>query len=1544
MELAHLLQSGSVRDIANAVEVNGKSTVSNQSKTLEPFSLLSDGVIKTELQADRGVVDAFPPTALQEGILASTLQGNKDYLYHRIFDIRHLDPVRLQLAFHVGLSLSETLRSTFIATTIGFAQVVRSNPSLPWKRESTSVSEYLEKDKNIGVTLGESFIRVALLNEAILVVSVHHTLFDYSSHGFLFDDVAQLYYGQIPKSRESWRSFVGFLHSQSLGEPDEFWKKHLAEAVPTILNPYPVDQTYSVTKTLPLDLKSVAGSLHAPTSAIIYSAWALVLSSHTASKSVTMATAVSGRDLPVPGIENFDGPTLAVVPQAVAIDPKQSLEELVQSVNKNLWEITKHSQHGIRRALAAGFQQGGSPLFDTMVNILVRETDRHEITKEVFQTMGEQQVWKTEYTTLNIHMGVDGIEITLTGAMEQRRLGFIMEQFCCGIETILQTPRVAIESVSLIRSEELEFLLDWKEESHYPTTLHGQFEVIAAKHSTNVALNYQNEKFLTYSELDEVANRMANYLSDRGVAAGNIVPVLLEKSPFMIITILALLKVGAAYVPLSPENPVKRNTFIVQDVRASCILTETKHASFFDLEAKSVPLILVDTAKLCNYSTEKPTVNVPPSDLAYIIYTSGSTGHPKGVMVSHGSCAAAMGSIIDFEKRHNKPTKHLQFSNFIFDASIYDIFATLHSGGTLCLASSERLLSDLTGIINEMGVDHVFMTPTVARLLDPKTVPTLKSMVVGGEPLTPDVVAIWASRITLINAYGPTETTVMVTMKNVTIDMSTGNIGTAYPSVGTVILERDGMRPVPYGAVGELCFWGPQVSTGYLNRPEITAAAFIESEICGGQRLYRSGDLGRYIPGGDIECLGRKDDQVKINGHRIELGEIEQAILRTGVVRECVLTVWKKNNTAYLVATVIFNHLKENSVVKKEGSFLSMEMFAEELTRLKANLGGLAFYMFPKFILILPSFPLLPSGKVNRKELKARVGSLSQADLTPYSFDNVGRSQSVEVIPVVSDEQKVLHQGWIEVLHLPNDRFGLEANFLSLGGDSISAINLVSWLRRKGLIITVRDVLRYPIFGSMAVQLHCEGNDEVAAAAQTLVFSPPAELDTIISSAGLAVGDYEYIYPCPPGQAEFLSQGAQPERFWCLMTVRSLGHGGDPIQWLKLIKDLTETNDILRTSFVKHHEKWYGVVLPDPTPVVEFYDVESPSERKKILDTIWSEEFVFGKPFIRYAILRLANGEHQVVSKLDHGLYDGTLLRVFDGHFQKYQRGEALDDFTSFKDFAFHIWKINQTRPTLAFWQQPDKQPIQFQLKCRQNPSQQPSPRPSVDAFALHIIEHDQLESFSRSSGVTVSILFQAMFQIWLSYRSTQRDVAFDYLYMGRNVDLPDPQNINGTCANFLPMRSQVDMQMAVKDFLMRTQDDFWQYTENSTVSIDDIYRSCGEGFSREDSANQALFLFQPFEPAASSSSSSSSAPVVGGTRQQWLVMAKSEITMPEPYAVVFEVIRTGHVDRYKLKFAYDSSFWTKEEVEKELLVVEKMVSHAVKDPDALVGDVLHGL
>ncbi|PYH88028.1 acetyl-CoA synthetase-like protein [Aspergillus ellipticus CBS 707.79] len=1333
------IRSQSVEDVADASRIASQDA--SRPVSLEPFSLLSDEMLKVDLLADRGVVDAFPTTALQEGILASTIQGNPDYLYQRVFDIRHLDLVRLQLAFQVVFWQSETLRSSFISATKGFVQVTRNDFDLPWTELSISLDKYLEDDKNSGVTLGEPFMRVAVIDKSILVASVHHALFDFWSHGFVFDDVARVYYGRRPIKRAHWKSFVGHVHDQDQSKSEQFWRQHLAEATVHHLS---------------LNFNSASAALQVPSSAIFDGAWALVLSLHTASKSVSMATAISGRELPRTGIETLDGPTLAMVPQAVLINPDESLLDLVRSVNVNLWSIIRHSQHGMRGAFTAAGHQPSSFL-DTMVNILVRGEDKNELTGEVFQTFGRRSAWKTEYTTLNIEEGDKGFEFSLTSPMEPRRVEFILNQFFRAVETIVHNPRLIVRSLDLVDNAELDFLLQWNDEQHDALTLHGEFEAVVHLYPTRTAINFQNQQLLSYAELNERADRMANFLSERGVTPGDIVPLLLEKSPFMMITILAPFKIGAAYVPLSPENPLDRNAFIAHDVE--------------------FPSVSVDQARLCAYSTEKPLAEVSPNTLAYILYTSGSTGQPKGVTTTHGACAAAMRSIIQFEGKQGKQFRALQFSNYVFDVSLYDFFVTLHSGGTLCIAPSERLLSDLARAINEMDVNHVFLTPTVARLLSPEDVPGLESMTVGGEQLTRDVVTTWASRLTLRNGYGPTEASVLVTMKEFDATTTGGNIRNPLASVGAVILEADGVRPVPYGAVGELCFWGPQLSQGYFKKPEITAAAFVDSDIGGGRRLYRS----------------------------------------------------------------VFDPVDDDFHV------LPLERFSDETQTLKSNLSGLAHYMVPKFILPLPFLPRLPSGKADRKQLKARVQSMSQSELSQFSFDKLGLSESEEIIPLVSDKQKTLQQGWIEILQLPDDQSGLEANFLSLGGDSISAINLVSWLRRRQLNATVRDVLRYPLLGSMAEQLQQES--ENAKASQAVIFSPPTELTTTISSGGLQQEQYEYIYSCPPGQAEFLTQGARAETFWCLMAVRALGTDTEKVaQWVDLVKQLTQTNDILRTTFTKSKGTWYGVVLHDHTPVVEYFDVADAVERKKVIDAIWADKFVFGKPFIRYAILRHTDGAHEVVTKLDHGLYDGTLLRVFDAHFQTYQKQETLEPFTSFKEFAFHIWQINQTRPTLDFWTQPDKRPIQFLY-----PSNASQAQPHITASVVHMINLD-LDSFSRSQGVTVSIMFQAIFQLWLAFRSKQQDVSFDYLYTGRN----------------------------------------------------------------------------PFEPAGAPEQ-----------YQRWVIMAKSEVTMPQPYAVVFEVIKTADPNAYKLKLGYDRSVWTSEEVKEEARIVERMLSSVVENSDARIEKIL---
>ncbi|KAJ5093145.1 AMP-dependent synthetase/ligase [Penicillium angulare] len=1505
LELADMLRSQTLEDVADSSRLETKD---NKLILPRALALIPEDDFKRDLQADHGVSDALPVTALQEGILASTLQGNKDYLYQRIFDIRHLDHVRLQLAFQVVFWKSEVLQSTFAVGTNGFVQIVRNDLPLVWEESSDGLHKFLKSDKERGVTLGEPFIRVTVLNGSILVVSAHHALFDFWSHSFVFDDVARLYFGKSSEARAPWRSFIGLLQQQQDTGSTEFWKSHLAESVPTILNHSPVPEFFSATRILPVQLKSAAAALQVPSSAIIYAAWALVLSSHTASPVVTFATAISGRELPLEGIETVNGPTLAMVPQTVTLGPDASLNDIVQSVNANLWDIIKHSQVGLRGAFSAA-GHSNSTFLDTMVNILVKPQGKNELTSEVFQAYGSRGAWRTEYITLNIEESREGLDIALTGPVEECRLEFVLNQFCQAVTKISENPRLPVKSVSLLDATELDFLLEWNDDQPAPTTLHEELELTAQKHSSRVAINFENKKLMTYAEVDETANRMANFLSVQGIEKGHVVPLLLEKSPFMIIAILALFKLGAAYVPLSPENPVERNEFIVHDVGARVVLSEEEHSSFFTADDFST--VLVDKPRLCAYSKDKPDVQVAPTDLAYILYTSGSTGQPKGVTIHHGACASAMKSIIEFEGRQDQQFNALQFSNYVFDVSLYDFFVTLFSGGTLCIASSDHLLGDLAGAINDMNVNHVFLTPTVARLLSPNDVPNLESMTVGGEQLTRDVISTWAPAVTLRNGYGPTEASVLVTMKEIHQDTQGGNIGKPLGSVGAVILEANGDQPLAYGAIGELCFWGPQLSDGYFKKPELTAGAFFNSTFGAGRRLYRSGDLARYLPGGDIECLGRKDDQVKVNGHRIELGEIEQAILRTGEATDCILTVWKHNSTSHLVASVVFD------TVDQEFDFLSPDHFSEQAEILKAKLSGLAHYMFPKFLIPLPFLPRIASGKADRKQLKARVLALSQGDLAKYSFDKIGANGSEEIIPISTAAQKSLQDSWIEVLQLPDDSFGLEANFLSLGGDSISAINLVSRIRRKGMNITVRDVLKYPVLGPMSEHLEQEDNE---ASLETVTFSVPTELQDAIVAIELESSQYEYVYPSPPGQAEFLGQGARNDQFWDLMTVRSLGINPDITHWIDLTKQLTATNDILRTTFTTIQGTWYGVVLNDPSPIVEFHYISSESEKTQALQSIWADRFVFGKPFIRYAVLRFPNGEHQIVTKIDHGLYDGTLLRVFDAHFQAYQRGEEVEKFTSFKEFAFHIWKINQTRPTLDFWTQPEKRPIEFKISD--------ATAPRINASVVQTIQLD-FEAFSRSSGVTVSTLFQSIFQLWLSRQSSKNSIAFDYLYTGRNVDLEDPQSINGTCANFLPMRSEVDSEASMQGYLLKTQDDFWQYTENCTVGIEDICQA--NGFLREDVANQTLFLFQPFEPATGTATE----------LQKWVVMAKSQVTMLQPYAVVFEVIKTADLNGYKLKFAYDSSVWSKEQIEAEVELVKAMLSHVVSDATVSTGSVL---
>lgn len=347
----------------------------------------------------------------------------------------------------------------------------------------------------------------------------------------------------------------------------------------------------------------------------------------------------------------------------------------------------------------------------------------------------------------------------------------------------------------------------------------------------------------------------------------------------------------------------------------------------------------------------------------------------------------------------------------------------------------------------------------------------------------------------------------VVTTKDVQLGGRIGNIGSPFPTVMAFIVEPDGSGLVPYGAVGELCIAGPQVSDGYVNRSDLTQASFVKNEKLNGEsrrghvplemltfavdKLYRTGDLARWLPGGEIECLGRKDNQVKIHGHRIELGEVEAAVLKTGVVQNGVVILANVNDKPQLVAFCIFD---STDVVEVQPAADHVDNFAS----FRENLTGLTPYMIPKIVIPMGEFPKLPSRKVDRKALKRIAEEMDQLAISEYALSGPGEKH--KVVKVETEQEAILESIWSDIFKLPTSEIGREASFLSLGGDSISAISLSSMARKAGYILSVTNILRFPDLAAMASKMQVDTVDDSKPKREFVV---PEEAKTAVVSAGL---------------------------------------------------------------------------------------------------------------------------------------------------------------------------------------------------------------------------------------------------------------------------------------------------------------------------------------------------------------------------------------------------------------------------------------------------------
>ncbi|NGQ96170.1 amino acid adenylation domain-containing protein [Brevibacillus sp. SYP-B805] len=602
---------------------------------------------------------------------------------------------------------------------------------------------------------------------------------------------------------------------------------------------------------------------------------------------------------------------------------------------------------------------------------------------------------------------------------------------------------------------------------------HQMFEKRAEQDPDRIAL-LLNEEALTYGELNRRANQLARHLITRGVSTGTLVGISFERSFDMIVSMLAVFKAGAAYVPLDPEYPRARLAYILEDTNIRYLLTtEAIHAA---LPANGAAAILLDRerARIAALPDTNPDVAVRPGDLAYVIYTSGSTGKPKGVMLEHAGLANMSNEQVRIFQIQPED-RVIQASSLCFDASIFEIVLALRAGAALCLIPQQnsQVGVGLYRFLKQYRITCATLVPSVLNLLPPEELPELKTIISAGEACTSELVDRWATGgRRFFNAYGPTETTVWATIETCAHGAGKPSIGVPIRHTVAYILDEQ-LREVPVGEVGELYLGGVHVARGYLNNPALTAERFIPNPFAeeGAKRLYKTGDLARRRPDGKIEFLGRADQLIKVRGFRIDPSEIEDAISKHPAIKQTHVMAREDGASRQKLVAYLVTKERESVTIPE------MKAFLKEL---------LPHYMVPSHYVYLPVLPLTPNGKVDRASLPDPADGQQEK----------GGSSAGDTL------EEELQRIWCDIFG--KERVERNAHFFDdLFGDSLTGMDLMLRMEKQLKVeLPIRVLFEAPTIETLAEAIRRYRHDHVAAAGEygqaNVNLDEEAQLDTDI--------------------------------------------------------------------------------------------------------------------------------------------------------------------------------------------------------------------------------------------------------------------------------------------------------------------------------------------------------------------------------------------------------------------------------------------------------------
>ncbi|WP_270171315.1 non-ribosomal peptide synthetase [Paenibacillus sp. SYP-B4298] len=1031
----------------------------------------------------KNMEDFYPLSPMQQGMLFHSLYAPESGVYI-IQSALHLsgalDDAAWERAWQQLVQRHAILRASVISEDVKEPiQVVHRSVELPLERldwrdlsadeQSGRLERYLSADRSRGFELtNPPLLRLALIRmeeeRYAFVLTIHHLLVDGWSIGVLFQEVFQLYEAfrngeeRVLGTVQPYRNYIGWLRKQRPEQTESFWRQKLQGAnVPTPLalgglpNPHESDneRRIQLSEEETSLLQAFAKQQRVTMSTVLQGAWALVLSRVSREEDVVFGSVVSGRPHTLPGAESMVGLFINTLPVRVTVPGHELAAEWLQALQAELTQLRAYEHSPLLEVQQWSGLTGGQRLFDSLVVFENYPIDGTVIERHGgLKLAGVQSYEQTGYPITIIALPGPSFEMQLLfdpARFAGEAIERLLEQLKTVLNGFVQYADQPLSSLPSLSEQELNrMLVEWNRTERPLAgmlTAHRRFAERAAAAPSQAAISAGKVE-LTYAELERRSNQLAHYLRGAGVGRETLVAICAERSAELVVGLLGIMKAGGAYVPLDPGYPRERLQFILEDTGAPLLLTQAHVAERLPERRPRTIALDADWPHLECANDQPPPDWTELSDLAYVIYTSGSTGRPKGVEVTH----AALLHLIEWHCEAYMVTaqdRATLIAGTAFDASVWEIWPYLTAGASLLVPDEEcRLMPEqLQEWLLRQRITISFLpTPLGERLLEldwPASAP-LRALLVGGDTL--HRYADPALPFQLFNNYGPTENTVVATSGLVpTAERATRpTIGRPISNTQVYILDHH-RQAVPVGVAGELYIAGKSLARGYWGQPELTARKFVRHLNARSQqeRMYATGDLCRYTPEGEIEYVGRMDDQVSVRGFRVELGEIEQTLLRYPGIREAAVLIRPGASGEPRLLAYVAPSLYEDAMLQAEQlrSFMQAE---------------LPDYMVPPSITVLERLPLTANGKVDRNGLPEPLEAVS--------------TQGYEAPRNEAEEQ--LASIWSEVLGV--GRVGIHDNYFTLGGDSILSIQIVNRAKKHGLQLTPKHLFEHQTIAALA--------------------------------------------------------------------------------------------------------------------------------------------------------------------------------------------------------------------------------------------------------------------------------------------------------------------------------------------------------------------------------------------------------------------------------------------------------------------------------------------